>query len=179
VLVVSATDRYWHQMGTILSDADYNHTEEGGRLQIWRRGLGYMLQYPVLGVGPNNFGTAEGTLSPLAERQQFGVGVRWSAPHNSLVQVGAELGFPGLLMFVAMIGSAFVGLHRLNGTRRSTAPQTSPELKQAVTAALLGFVVGAFFLSLAYSEILYTLLAFAVGLQKVGRMGPSLESSGL
>jgi len=37
----------------------------------------------------------------------------------------------------------------------------------ALTASLLGFVVGAFFLSLAYSEMLYTLIALAAGLRKV------------
>jgi hypothetical protein len=40
-------------------------------------------------------------------------------------------------------------------------------LAPALTASLIGFVVGAFFLSLAYSEILFTLVALAVGLQKV------------
>jgi len=34
-------------------------------------------------------------------------------------------------------------------------------------AALLGFVVGSFFLSLAYSEMLYTLLALAAAMWKV------------
>ena len=34
-------------------------------------------------------------------------------------------------------------------------------------ASLLGFVVGAFFLSLAYAEMFYTLVALAVGLHKV------------
>ena len=29
-------------------------------------------------------------LSPMAERQQYGIGVRWTAPHNSFVQVAAE-----------------------------------------------------------------------------------------
>jgi hypothetical protein len=36
-----------------------------------------------------------------------------------------------------------------------------------LTASLIGFVVGGVFLSLAYSEMLYTLIAFAVGLRKV------------
>ena len=71
-----------------------------------------MMANPLLGVGPGNFQTAEGTLSPLAERQQYGVGVRWNAAHNSFVQIGAELGFPGLALFVAVIVSAFVALRR-------------------------------------------------------------------
>jgi hypothetical protein len=37
-------------------------------------------------------------------------------------------------------------------------------------ASLIGFVVGAFFLSLAYSELLYMLLALAVGARKVARI---------
>jgi hypothetical protein len=38
-----------------------------------------------------------------------------------------------------------------------------------LTASLIGFAVGAFFLSLAYTEMLYTLIALAVGLQKVAQ----------
>jgi hypothetical protein len=41
------------------------------------------------------------------------------------------------------------------------------ELTQALTASLIGYVVGAFFLSLAYAELLYTLIALAVGVQKL------------
>ena len=155
VLLGTASDRYWTQMGTITSDADYNHTSESGRLQIWDRGIGYMVSNPLLGLGPGNFQAAEGTLSPLAERQQYGIGVRWNAPHNSFVQIGAELGFPGLALYIAVIVSAFLALRRGDG------------IAPALTASLLGFVVGSFFLSLAYSEMLYTLVALAVGMKKV------------
>jgi O-antigen ligase len=156
VLIATASEQYWAQMSTITSDADYNQTEENGRLQIWRRGIGYMADNPVLGLGPGNFQIAEGTLSALAARQQFGIGVRWNAPHNSYVQIGAELGFPGLVLYLAVIASAFAALRRSGG-----------DLAPALTASLLGFAVGSFFLSLAYSDMLYTLVALAVGLQKV------------
>jgi O-antigen ligase len=155
VLISTASEQYWAQMSTITSDADYNHTEENGRLQIWRRGIGYMADNPVLGLGPGNFEIAEGTLSALAARQQFGIGVRWNAPHNSYVQIGAELGFPGLALYLAVIASAFAALRR------------SGDLAPALTASLLGFAVGSFFLSLAYSDMLYTLVALAVAQQKV------------
>jgi O-antigen ligase len=155
VLLATASDHYWEQMSTITSDTDYNHTEESGRLQIWSRGVGYMLANPLLGVGPGNFAVAEGTLSPMAARQQFGIGVRWNAPHNSFIQIGAELGFPGLALYIAILVSSFVALRRAG------------DLRPSLTASLIGFVVGSFFLSLAYSEMLYTLVALAVGVQKV------------
>jgi O-antigen ligase len=158
VLLSTASDQYWQQMSTIASDADYNHTAESGRLQIWSRGIGYLMDNPVFGLGPGNFHIAEGTLSPFADRQQYGVGVRWNAPHNSFVQIGAELGFPGLALYIAVIASAFYALRRAG------------DLSPALTASLLGFVVGSFFLSLAYSEMLYTLVALAVGLRKVNAL---------
>jgi putative inorganic carbon (hco3(-)) transporter len=167
-----ASERYWQQMGSILSDTDYNKTAESGRLQIWKRGVGYMLSRPVFGVGPNNFPVAEGQMSAFAGRQQWGVGVRWNAPHNSFLQVGAENGVPGLVFFIAMLASTLVALRRL--ARRPPPPgvshHASPQLIQALTASIIGFVVGAFFLSLAYSELLYMLLAFAVGAQKISRI---------
>jgi len=159
-------------MTTIGSDSDYNMTEESGRINIWRRGVGYMIDSPTFGVGPNNFQVAEGTLSPFASRAQMGLGVRWNAAHNSYVQAGAELGVPGLLLFLAVIASTLTALRR-SGSRCGGG------LSSALTASLLGFVVGAFFLSLAYSEMLYTLVALAIGLHKVtagpAQRGPVLK----
>jgi probable O-glycosylation ligase (exosortase A-associated) len=168
VLLGTASDRYWAQMGTITSDSDYNRFDETGRIKIWERGIGYMLQYPMFGVGAGNFNAAEGRLSEYAQNRHRGV--RWNAAHNSYIQVGAELGIPGLLMFVGMIATAFVALRRSSrrlGKLRGHA--AARELTQAIAAALIGFAVGAIFLSLAYSEILFTLLALAVGLAKVTR----------
>jgi len=172
VVVGTASDQYWTQMGTILSDADYNRTDESGRMQIWRRGIGYMFRYPVFGVGPGNFQAAEGMLSSFAARQQVGVGVRWNAAHNSYIQVGAELGIPGLVIFIAMIASTFGILRRVNRTygRSGDDHEDNPRaLTNALTASLVGFVVGAYFLSLVYAELFYMLLAMSVGVCKVSQ----------
>lgn len=163
VVGATATGRYWSQMESIVADSDYNRTEETGRLKIWERGIGYMLSHPVFGVGANNFETAEGTISPLAYRQQIGFGVTWNAAHNSYIQTGAELGIPGVLLFTAVI---LTTLHRLRSWGRQAPSPRANHVSQALSASLIGFAVGAFFLSLAYHELLYTLVAFAVGLTK-------------
>jgi O-antigen ligase len=170
VIVGAAGDRYWAQMTTIVDNEDYNRTEETGRLQIWQRGIGYMLHRPVWGLGAANFQTAEGTLSPMAAQEQFGRGVKWNAPHNSYVQAGAELGVPGLALLLAVIVSTFQTLRRI---MRRAGEDTAPELAQALTASLIGFAVGAFFLSLAYGEMLYTLVALAVALSKTSLVNPA------
>jgi O-antigen ligase len=168
VIVGTATTQYWERMGTILSESDYNRTNDSGRFKIWARGMGYMAMFPVLGVGPANFPTAEGTLSELAARQRFGL--RWNAAHNSYVQVGAESGFIGLGIFVMMLAATFAAVRSVRRRAKAKADKRMRELAQALTGALLGFAVGAFFLSLAYSEMLYALIAMIVGLHKVARL---------
>jgi hypothetical protein len=80
--------------------------------------------------------------------------------------VGAELGIPGLLFFVGVIAGAFRALRTERQWPASDSVVGQPALTQALSGSLIGFVAGAFFLSLAYSEMFYTLVALAVGLQK-------------
>ena len=172
VLSATASDKYWTQMQTIIHPhEDYNLTDDAGRVKIWKRGIGYMLARPMFGVGMGNFQTAEGTLSPLARAGEYGRGVRWGAAHNLFVQVGAELGIPGLLLFATLIVSLFASLRRVTqSARASPGGKDMARLSQSLMAALVGFVVGGFFLSLAYADMLYALAALSVALAKVARM---------
>jgi len=172
VALATASDQYWSHMQTIVHPAqDYNMTSDAGRTKIWKRGLDYMAGHPVLGVGANNFPVAEGTISPLAKLQERGIGVRWGAAHNSFIQVGAELGVPGLLLFIGWIASAFASLRRVARPSPNAGPAATDRsrLAPSLMAALGGFAVGAFFLALAYPDMLCTLAALAVGLVKSAR----------
>ena len=48
-------------------------------------------------------------------------------------------------------------------------PPVPPALKQALRASLLGFVVGSLFLSLAYTNLLYTLIGLSIAVSKLDR----------
>ena len=52
-MMATAPPGYWKSMQTILEDpkADYNWDSLNGRRQLAKRGMGYMLAYPVFGVG--------------------------------------------------------------------------------------------------------------------------------
>lgn len=129
-----------------------------------------MLRNPLFGVGAGNFPTAEGTISVVARNAPIGKGVKWYEAHNSFVQVGAELGVPGLLLFVAMLASAFRMLAVVRRTvQRSTRDRSPPPaaLAETLQASLVGYVVGGFFLSLAYRDLLLVLLGIVVAFWKV------------
>src|SRR2546425_728807 len=184
LVVVSATssDKYWTQIQSIIHpNEDYNTTSDAGRMKTWERGLGYMVRDPVLGVGAGCFPVAEGTISPLARRQERGIGVRWGAAHNSFLQVGAELGIPGLLLFIGVIATACMSLRRVARRALTASPPAGDmsRLAQSLMAALVGWTVGAFFLSLAYTDMLYTLVALAAALAKIARGNMTLTSQRL
>jgi len=178
LLVVLASDQYWHMMQTLLNPkADYNWAgaSSGGRMEVWKRGVGYMLHHPVLGVGLAAFPVAEGTLSSVAQRQSYGGGAKWSAAHSSYVQVGGELGVTGAIIFLALLWTAFRGV-----TRRG--PSTPP-LGPPIAASLIGYAVSGAFLSQGYATILYAVLALAVGAAQLapralpwGRATPPMRS---
>jgi O-antigen ligase len=65
-IFLSAPEGYMQQMETILHPTqDYNYDATSGRLEIWKRGMGYMLSRPLTGIGIDNFQRAEGTIADV------------------------------------------------------------------------------------------------------------------
>jgi O-antigen ligase len=170
-LVFGAAPGYWKQMGTVLKPKnDYNYSDLYGRKALAERGVGYMIKYPVFGVGINNFSRAECTISPLFEKLGKSAPIRCRAPHNSYVEVGAELGVPGLAIWVSLVVGVIVSLLRFRGRLpRSWRRGTEAErfMYGAATffpLAMIGFAVTAFFVTFAWLDTLYILAAFTTGL---------------
>jgi O-antigen ligase len=167
---LTANDALTQRFGNILERSDYNVTERDGRIQVWTRGMGYMMRRPLIGIGLNGFETAEGVLSGMVNQ---GFGVRRMAAHNSFVQIGAELGVFGLVAFVVALWSAARGCQRIR--RRALASSDlvhrpwlvdhEASLATTAQASLVGLAVTGFFLSFAYHPITLFVLAACVGVE--------------
>lgn len=166
-VVVTRTETF-HQLILAVQGKDYNTTEEDGRLQIWRRGVRYALTHPITGVGVQCFEVAEGNLSGRSSSVH---GIKWSAAHNSYIQVLAENGIFTFFCWVAMIVTSLSELDRqrrvLDPWRREPAVHRILVFRAMVRAALLAFAVGGFFLSLGYLEFLYLLIAMTIALAEI------------
>jgi O-antigen ligase len=168
VFMSLAGPQYLARIETIWKgEEDYNRTSETGRLEVWKRGIGYMVARPVFGVGAGQFGTAEGRLSPHASRQTYGMGVKWGVAHNTYIQIGAELGVPGILFFLLFL---YATLRRLLPIvyGQGNSARSPPGQAQTLLASMGGFLIGAMFLSLAYYPMFYILAAMAMGMTKGG-----------
>lgn len=173
LLVTVGSAEYWQQMATLLNpkeDYNWSGNAEEGRMEVWKRGVGYMFSYPIAGVGTRNFPIAEGTLTERgrANTLEGDTGFKWSAPHNSFVEIGAETGIVGFSLFVGCLVVAFRMLARARH-RKKGEPKPAPWLvldSQALTTALLGFCTAGFFVGAAYYALPYVLYAQVLGLEK-------------
>lgn len=187
-LFLSAPAGYVDQMLTILNpSADYNMTSQTGRMEIWKRGLGYMLSHPLTGIGVDNYQRAEGTIADIAVAAHEEMdGVRWNAAHSTLVQAGAEMGIPGLVLMMILMYRGIPELLRLHhrlpkGWAKGDAEERF--MYQAsifLPVALIAFGVSGLLVSHAYIEPVYILGGFQAAFRPLveARMNQSLTAAG-
>lgn len=122
--------------------------------------------YPVLGVGWNNFPTyyqqysQQVGLAPSAEDRE---------PHNLYLEVATETGILGLTAFLAMLWGAFRGMATgLKKLQKGGADQYAG-LVSAVMLSLIGYLTAAIFIHGAYPRYFYLLIGIAFSIPNLVR----------
>jgi len=157
LVLFGLSDEWLARMQTISSyEADQS---ANNRLDAWRIGLEYAVIHPWLGVG------FEG----------------WSAVsiidwHSAFIEVLAEHGVPGFVLWMGLLLGTLWDLTRLAWQARGD-PQREWVVNYSLMlrASLIGYSIGALFSGLAYWDILYHLIVIAVLLRRaamVPRAGP-------
>ena len=119
------------------------------RLDHWAYGIQLFRASPIWGRGWDQFRAD---------------GYRHTA-HNSFILVMAETGLVGAMMWVAMFYLA--GKHIFRMQRITRGPPWVEPMAKALEAALGGWMVAAFFLSHAYSFLLYILMGIIVAVVNI------------
>jgi O-antigen ligase len=127
----------------------------------------------VFGIGIWNFAKAECTISPKIENRPRNEALRCIAPHNSFVQAGAELGVPGLAVWVGLLAGLIIGPLRLRRRlpRSWRVGNAAERFLYSATSffpvAMCGFAVSGFFVTFAFADPIYLMAALVTGLQLV------------
>lgn len=151
-----------------ITEADATGT---GRTEIWTIGWRMVQDRPVLGVGADNYGTS--TIQYLLQpggltRSEFFVD-QDKVAHNVYLQVIAELGVIGLLLFLAVVGFSLRELWLAAGRFARRGERTLDLLSRALLIALCGHLAAWTFSSDIYSKQLWLLLAMAVAIGALSR----------
>jgi O-antigen ligase len=125
------------------------------RTTNWKQGIGIMNQFPVLGIGYANWRKYHSVY--------YGNEL---LPHNVFIEAGSELGYSGLVAFIALIWCTFA----INARTRRLARQYPEEgrfmtrMAHGLDGALVGFLVSGFFVTVLYYPYFWINLAMTVGL---------------
>lgn len=146
-------------------------TNSTGRSDIWTVGVRMVKANPVHGVGGGNFpiSSVHYLLAPgLIARDDF-ILVTPKVAHNIYLEVQAELGIIGLVLFLTLIGfSIRCSLRAAQAFRRREDTQAEL-ISRAVVIAIVGFLAADFFASQQYSKQLWVLLALGPVLLRLSR----------
>jgi len=125
------------------------------RTTLWARGLDLMRDYPVHGIGYKNW-------SPYMQ-MHYGSPL---LPHNIFIEAGAELGYTGLVAFIALIILTFAVNFRTRQLTRHLpkGDRFVFEMAHGLDAALIGFLASGFFVTVLYYPFFWINLAMTVAL---------------
>lgn len=136
---------------TVFADKDDRDESANSRTKNWKQCLELIAEEPIFGVGPDHY--------PIVNKERWGEGFE---AHTLWLQLGAELGLPGVLLLMAFYGVCWV---RLFSYCRGRAPPPDPRMRyiaQGIMASLIGFGVSSQFVSLEQLEIPYYLVMMGV-----------------
>jgi O-antigen ligase len=116
------------------------------RFDILKTGLHIAASHPVLGVGIGCYNEANARYAPqLGERDA----------HNTYVRLAAEMGLPGLLLWLGLVGSVLTQVRR----RRARFEADDRTIQVLwIERAVIGFLVAGFFGSYAGLTMFYLFL---------------------
>jgi O-antigen ligase len=187
VLVVAASlatlpllpSSFTSRMSSIFNAEEDPTGSREARKQLLREGYQAFLDHPVFGLGAGQFQNYQ-----PENREEA-----WRETHNAVLQVAAELGIVGLIVFMLLVGYGFAAVFRTGSTlrrirraRRAREPDPVFGRREplelyasAMMASLTGWFVAALFASVAYYWTFYIVLGLAVALRDVTMR--DLESS--
>jgi O-antigen ligase len=156
-LLVLAPSTFWKRNETIRQF--HGEASAVSRVHAWETAERMNAAHPLLGVGAGAFIAAWPFYSaPEARRKPL-------VAHNVFMDLVAELGFAGLLLFLMFAGSAIGG---------AFASTRNPELRwlaTAIGASVAGFLTCLMFLSGYHAAHMYLLFGLAACAERLAREG--------
>jgi O-antigen ligase len=140
-----------------------------GRTDLWAVAISVVTDRPVLGVGAGNFPIVEPVYAAetINLRQVRFIVDTPKVAHNTYLGIQAELGTPGLIAFLLLVGAAIASTLRAISAALAAGDRELEFLGRGVLVALVGFLAAATFGSFEYDKQLWLFLGLAAAMSAV------------
>ncbi len=140
-----------------LSDIGSETAHQGS----WQAGLNMVRAHPLTGIGIGAFKSQMGNYAP-----DWWTGANFMA-HNAYISVAAEMGIPGLLLFLSILIATFVSLERTY--RQKSNPALITRTAVGLQAGLVGSMISIFFISAEHHEHLWFIVVMSMCLPPLAK----------
>lgn len=131
------------------------------RLIGWRTGWNLVMDYPITGGGLEAY--PDVVVFRHYQPEEMPGGRESEGPHSIYFQVLGEQGFVGLALFLLLLGSCLVSLHRLRSkAKKNVSTQWVIPYTRMFEVSLAGYMVSGAFLGRAYFDLWYEIVACLV-----------------
>jgi O-antigen ligase len=146
-----------------------------GRTDIWKVAWRMVEDHPVTGVGVGNFQTSSihYLLRPGAILRDEFIVDRPQIAHNSYLNVLAEVGVVGIVLFVGILTAGFLAALRAANEFRKRGNDYMETLARALLLALVALFVADFFASDQLNKELWLLLGLGTAMLGIARREPA------
>ena len=179
VIVPVLPQKFWSRMETVQdASEDLEGADDSirGRLHFWGVAVAMAADYPVFGVGHNAYNAMYDRYDTSEGKYKTGRSV-----HSTWFGVLSERGYPGLLLYIVILGYAFRQCARARRLgARDPAMANMALYANAIEAGLVVFVVGGTFVIFQYNEMVWHLLGLSMAIGHIvsaAEAGSAVETS--
>jgi len=163
VIVPVLPQAYWDRMSTITASGDERDDSQASRLHFWRVATNMANDRPLVGVGHRGY-----ERSYNAYDFSNGQYLTNRAVHSAWFGIFAEVGYPGLAIFIAIFASSWWACRRTRRlARRGEITESLGRFAIGLESALVAFAIGGAFVSYHYNEMLWHFFALTMALEQV------------
>jgi probable O-glycosylation ligase (exosortase A-associated) len=164
-------DQFFQRMNTISASDEDRDSSAAGRIHYWQVAQRMAQAKPATGVGFNGFRDSY-------DDYEFEKG--WGserAVHSTWFGVLAELGYPGLVLFVVILVVALNSTRKIRQVAVRAGSRGIAAYATALQTSLVVFAVGGTFLNSQYNEMYWHLIGLTIALARIQSESVQLVSS--
>ncbi len=144
----------WHARMETISSYEEDQSFQS-RQEAWRQGLGYVQRDPWTGSGFEGWRAVTVKFSSRGDPSTLD----W---HSAYIEVLAEHGIPGFLLWGTLLAGTMIGLTRMISRGRWEGEPWLVDYGAMLRAALVAYAVGGLTLGITYWELLFQLLGYSL-----------------
>jgi O-antigen ligase len=156
-------------------DSIFSEGGGSGRLVLWQGAWTAIKERPLTGLGYGGYQSVSNDLvfrTPGVSLESFDLTPNGQVVHSAYLGSAAELGIPGLLLFLGLLISTGRSLRQVASRARAADAWFISRAANALIVSLAGWAIASLFLSSETSRPLWIIVGLALALPKILEQAP-------